>query len=312
MARSLLIFIMVAALILPFATTVTAQPDPQFGNWELGIEYPQEDRDNPFILSEGGMTSVTFFVDNMGLLDIKVSFEYDIPFNGQFSGPEDASVSAGNNDSFMMLITGIDVYQHSAGSKEAFTISANLEERAGLPIIIPESQERNGDLEIPEIHELHVDITDAVGPINAGTDSILRVTVTNRGNTQDRVREVEVSDDCPLLTTDDGLEVLTSRNLNAGASTTADLNVMASESHPKRNCRIEVTVASEGADGAQLSTDFTRIDIDPPPSQPDDPADTSDPTDPIEVVTSNLPAPGLSIVFSILIGALIASRSRRF
>ena len=64
MARSLLIFIMVAALILPFATTVTAQPDPQFGNWELGIEYPQEDRDNPFILSEGGMTSVTFFVDN--------------------------------------------------------------------------------------------------------------------------------------------------------------------------------------------------------------------------------------------------------
>ena len=83
MARSLLIFIMVAALILPFATTAIAQPDPQFGNWELGIEYPQEDRDNPFILSEGGMTSVTFFVDNMGLLDIKVSFEYDIPFNGQ-------------------------------------------------------------------------------------------------------------------------------------------------------------------------------------------------------------------------------------
>jgi hypothetical protein len=126
------------------------------------------------------------------------------------------------------------------------------------------------------------------------------------------VREVEVSDDCPLLTTDDGLEVLTSRNLNAGASTTADLNVMVSESHPKRNCRIEVTVASEGADGTQLSTDFTRIDIDPPPSQPDDPEDTSDPTDPIEVVTSNLPAPGLSIVFSVLIGALIASRSRRF
>ena len=175
MARSLLIFVMVAALILPFAITAIAQPDPQFGNWELGIEYPQEDRDNPFILSEGGMTSVTFFVDNMGLLDIKVSFEYDIPFNGQFSGPEDASVSAGSNDSFMMLITGIDVYQHSAGSKEAFTISANLEERAGMPVIFPESQEKNGDLEIPEIHELHVDITDAVGPINAGTDSIYQI-----------------------------------------------------------------------------------------------------------------------------------------
>ena len=38
MARSLLIFIMVAALILPFATPAIAPPAPHFRTWELGLE----------------------------------------------------------------------------------------------------------------------------------------------------------------------------------------------------------------------------------------------------------------------------------
>ena len=118
-----------------------------------------------------------------------------------------------------------------------------------MPVILPESQEKTGDLEIPEIFMLNVEITDPVGPINAGTDTILKVTVTNEGNARDKVRELEVTDDCPLMTTDEGLDVLLTRNLEKGAKTTADLKVTASESHPQRNCRIEVTVASDGADG---------------------------------------------------------------
>lgn len=181
-----------------------------------------------------------------------------------------------------------------------------------MPIIIPESQEKTGTLEIPEIFELAVDIADAVGPMNAGADTILRVTVTNRGNARDKVRELEITDDCPLMTTDEGLEVLLSRNLEKGASTTADLKVMASESHPARQCRIEVSVASDGADGTQLSTDYTRVTVETTPAEPDDPDDPEDPTDPVEVVTSNLPAPGISVLLSVLIGALIARGSRRF
>lgn len=41
-----------------------AQPEPSLGNWELGIEYPDEDDSNPFIVSEAGMASITMFVDN--------------------------------------------------------------------------------------------------------------------------------------------------------------------------------------------------------------------------------------------------------
>ena len=299
-------------MLLPMLPGVVAQPDPSIGNWELGIDYPQEDDSNPFVVSIGGSALINFWVANDGLFNIKVTFEYEVPWDAQFSGPESATIGPGANTSFSMMVAGIDVYSIDAMTKDAFTISANLEERSGIPAVIPENQEKTGDLEIPEIFQLKVDIADAVGPINAGTDTVLRVTVTNRGNARDKIREIDISDDCPLLTTDGGLDVLLSRNIEKGASTTADLKVMVSESHPKRNCRIEVTIASEGADGAQLSTDFTRVNVEPPPTQQNDPDDPDDSTDPVEVVTSNLPAPGLSVVLSILIGALIARSSRRF
>ena len=312
MKSRIIVLSVITMMLLPVLPGVVAQPEPSIGNWELGVDYPEEDDSNPFVVSIGGSALINFWVANDGLFNIKVTFEYEVPWDAQFSGPESATIGPGANTSFSMMVAGIDVYSIDAMTKDAFTISANLEERSGIPAVIPENQEKTGDLEIPEIFQLKVDIADAVGPINAGTDTVLRVTVTKRGNARDKIREIDISDDCPLLTTDGGLDVLLSRNIEKGASTTADLKVMVSESHPKRNCRIEVTIASEGADGAQLSTDFTRVNVEPPPTQQNDPDDPDDSTDPVEVVTSNLPAPGLSVVLSILIGALIARSSRRF
>jgi len=289
-----------------------AQPEPSLGNWELGIEYPDEDDSNPFVVSESGMASITMFVDNQGLLSVKVAFEYEFPFDAEIMGaPEDATIEPGNNDSFTIMVRGIDVYEIDAGKIESFTITANLQERNGMPIIIPESQEKIGDLEIPEIFMLNVEIADPVGPMNSGTDTILKVTVTNEGNSRDKVRELEVTDDCPLMTTDSGLDALLTRNIEKGGQTTADLKVTASESHPQRNCRVEVTVASDGADGSQLSTDFTRITVEQPPTNTQDPDDPDEEEDPVEVVTSNLPAPGISVILSSLIGALFVNARRR-
>ena len=302
-----LIFAMIVATI----PNSMAQPDPSLGNWELGIEYPDEDDSNPFIVSEAGMASITMFVDNQAPLSVKVSFEYEFPFDAEIMGaPEDATIEPGNNDSFTITVRGIDVYDIDAGKIESFTITANLEERNGMPVIIPESQEKIGDLEIPEIFLLNVEIADPIGPMNSGTDTILKVTVTNQGNTRDKVRELEVTDDCPLMTTDTGLDTLLTRNLEKGGKTTADLKVTASESHPQRNCRVEVTIASDGADGSQLSTDFTRITVEQPPTNTEDPDVPVDEDDPVEVVTSNLPAPGIGVILCSLIGALYVNTRR--
>ena len=72
-----------------------------------------------------------------------------------------------------------------------------------------------------------------------------------------------------------------------------------------------MTVASDGADGSQLSTDFTRITVERPPTNNQDPDNPDDPEDPVEVVTSNLPAPGISVILCSLIGALFMNTERR-
>ena len=312
MSRGIIPIFLITAMIIATIPNSMAQPEPSLGNWELGIEYPDEDDSNPFVVSESGMASITMFVDNQGLLSVKVAFEYEFPFDAEIMGaPEDATIEPGNNDSFTIMVRGIDVYEIDAGKIESFTITANLQERNGMPIIIPESQEKIGDLEIPEIFMLNVGIADPVGPMNSGTDTILKVTVTNEGNSRDKVRELEVTDDCPLMTTDSGLDALLTRNIEKGGQTTADLKVTASESHPQRNCRVEVTVASDGADGSQLSTDFTRITVEQPPTNTQDPDDPDEEEDPVEVVTSNLPAPGISVILSSLIGALFVNARRR-
>jgi len=312
LSRGIIPIFLITAIIIATIPNSMAQPEPSLGNWELGIEYPDEDDSNPFVVSEAGMASITMFVDNQGLLSVKVAFEYEFPFDAEIMGaPEDATIEPGNNDSFTIMVRGIDVYEIDAGKIESFTITANLQERNGMPVIIPESQEKIGDLEIPEIFLLNVEIADPVGPMNSGTDSILKVTVTNEGNSRDKVRELEVTDDCPLMTTDSGLDALLTRNIEKGGKTTADLKVTASESHPQRNCRVEVTVASDGADGSQLSTDFTRITVEQPPTNNQDPDDPGDEEDPVEVVTSNLPAPGISVILCSLIGALIVNARRR-
>jgi hypothetical protein len=151
MKSRIIVLSVITMMLLPVLPGVVAQPEPSIGNWELGIDYPKEDDSNPFVVSIGGSALINFWVANDGLFNIKVTFEYEVPWDAQFSGPESATIGPGANTSFSMMVAGIDVYSIDAMTKDAFTISANLEERSGIPAVIPENQEKTGDLEIPEI-----------------------------------------------------------------------------------------------------------------------------------------------------------------
>jgi hypothetical protein len=243
-----------------------------------------------------------------------LELEYEVPWEAKNNGEGNVSLDSGENVTFSLIISDIDVFSIAAKSEEPFTITATLQERGGVPAIFEQPKEVSGDLEIPEIFDLKIDIDDPLGPINSGTEYILKVTVYNEGNSQDKASEIEVTDDCPLLATDDALQAITSRTLESGATTEANLKITASESHPSRSCKIEVTVKSKGAAGTQLSTDNTRVNIDSSPQNQEDPEENNDDENesPTEIVSSNLPAPGISIIFSILIGALFSISSRRF
>ena len=66
--------------------SMSQQPSPP--GWDLGIDYPQEDEDEPFKLNNGGSVIVSFFVSNDELLPITIDFTYEVPFEGEFDGPE--------------------------------------------------------------------------------------------------------------------------------------------------------------------------------------------------------------------------------
>ena len=299
----------IMALSLFAAAPSSAQ---ELDSWELGINYPGEDSTNPFLLSNDGSVKVEFFVENSGLTEITVEFEFNVPFSGKHEAPEGETISAGSNETFDLKISEIDVLSHDAEKKEKFSITATITARQGVPDPLSSSQNREGDLEIPSIFDLSVEISEPFGPMNAGSETILTVTVTNDGNAQDGVGEVDVKDDCPLLTTDNGLDSLLSGNIEAGKQKGANLKVTASESHPKRHCDITVTVTSkrEGNGGGNpIAEGDVRVTVEPPPSgdsgsnnQGGGSSDTE------EAIESNLSAPGAIVAFSGMLGALIFSR----
>ncbi len=280
-------------------------------SWELGIKYPGEDSTNPFVLSNDGSAKVEFFVDNSGLTEITVEFEFSIPFGGNHEAPEGETIASGANETFELKISGIDVLSQDAEKKEKFSITATITARQGIPDPLSSSQNREGDLEIPPIFDMTVKISEPFGPMNAGTETILTVTVTNNGNAQDGVAEVDVKDDCPLMTTDNGLDSLLSGNIESGRAKDADLRVEASESHPKRHCDITVTVTSKRGETPRTYEDEVRVTVEPPPTGDSDSGNQNDVEEGTkESIESNLSSPGIGITLAGLLSALIYKKGR--
>ena len=311
------ICILVSLFVLTNFTTISfAQEQPELGNWELGIKYIADDDSKPFLLNEDGERVVEFYVHNTQMFEIEVSFTYEVPFDGVDDGPESEKIQAGENETFSLLIEDIDVYNFAANTVEEMKITASLVTRAGVQVLIPENQEVMADLKIPTIHSISVDIDDPVGPMNAGTDMILRVTVTNNGNIKDKVGEIDLSDNCPLMTWDNGLDKLLITDLEKDEAISADLKISASQSHPRKNCKLEITIHSNGAmntGSSKITEDETSITVEPPLSKPDGNEDGSEEDESItEVVDTNLPSSGISaILLSTYLALLFVNNNRK-
>ena len=303
-------------IITNFTIISTAQEQPELGNWELGIKYIADDDSKPFLINEDGERVIEFYVHNTQMFEIEVSFAYEVPFDGVEDGPESEKIQAGENETFSLVIEDIDVYNFAANSVEEMKITASLVTRAGVQVLIPENQEAMADLKIPTIYSISVDIDDPVGPMNAGTDMILRVTVTNNGNIKDKVGEIDLSDNCPLMTLDNGLDKLLTTDMEKDTSTTADLKITASQSHPRKNCKVEITVHSNGAMNAgssKITEDETSVTVEPPLSKPSENDENSDDEESItEVVDTSLPSSGISaILLSTCLALFYINNNRR-
>ena len=133
-----------------------------------------------------------------------------------------------------------------------------------------------------------------------------------RDSVVDRVGSVEVSDNCPLLSTDNGLDSLTTKDIPIGGQIQGSLTVTASQSHPQRNCDVEVTISSNGATnsgGSEISESNVRVSVEPPPTNQEDPESPDDNPEIIEeVVSSNLSFVGILPIISVI---LLASMNKK-
>ncbi|MFQ3322063.1 MAG: hypothetical protein ACI9O1_001168 [Candidatus Thalassarchaeaceae archaeon] len=303
------IFIITSLILISLLPGVYSQGDVY--PWELNIEYPDDDAGNPFELSNDGGARITFTVTNDGLFSIDVSFEYEKAFPGEYSGPSEGTIEGQSNESFTLQISNINILNFIARAQEAFTITANLDSIQDTPQLFPSSNDAEGKLMIPIIYLLDIEIEDPVGPMNAGSSMPLRVTVTNKGNIEDRVGEIEITDNCPLLSPNNGLDSLMTANLIPGKSIQSDLELSASESHPRRNCKVEITVASNGGmnTGSQsLVSDDVQVVVDPPLTKNDPNSNDDSTTTTTEVIGSSLPFLNSISIICCIFTALVFSR----
>ena len=114
------------------------------------------------------------------------------------------------------------------------------------------------------------------------------------------------------ITTDNGLDSLMTSNIGAGQSVEENLIATASESHPRRNCKIEVSVSSNGAmnsGGSEIADDDTTVTVEPPLVADEENNDPEDTNNPVEIVSSSLPAPGIAtLICALAIASLAAPR----
>ena len=302
-----------ASLIVSSSAAMVAAQDGVTG-WSATIA-DEDGEIQKIMLSDQGGAIVPILIQNDGVTSIEVSLDCTGPFEAQVACPADVTVGAGQNVTVEGVINGVDVMAYPAGKTEDFQVTATVTARQGIPVALP--GDTNSDdvaIEIPAIHMLSIEIDDPLGPINAGADTILRMTLSNNGNIADRASEIEVSVDCTLITVGNQITELSNKEVAVGGSISANVVFEAALSHPSKYCDVEVQAISQGSGGSQTSSDETRIEVQAATGDRDDDdgGKGDDGGGTVEVVTTGLPAvgviPSIIVLFS---AAMMPTRLRR-
>ena len=110
--------------------TVSAQPDFEVGDWDIGFKDGENITKE---LDEDGDVSVEFWVRNDYPVAIEVSFNFDSAFSAETNEIGSTSVGAGENESFVLEFSSVDVLNFRAEKRESFSISVSIDSYGGVP-----------------------------------------------------------------------------------------------------------------------------------------------------------------------------------
>ena len=228
--------------------TVSAQPDFEVGDWDIGFKDGENITKE---LDEDGDVSVEFWVRNDYPVAIEVSFNFDPAFSAETNEIGSTSVGAGENDSFVLEFSSVDVLKFRAEKRESFSISVSIDSYGGVPSLGDEKS-ISGELTIPRVRGFEINIAELGGAMNAGTELNIEIEIRNTGNDMDLTAEAEFeSKTCPQLdiTNIDALNEIAIDAPLEGQSgiKTTQFTISTPISHPSKNCDLEIKLNSLGA-----------------------------------------------------------------
>ena len=246
----LISLICVFFLIIPIFSipTVSAQPDIEVGDWDIGFKDGENITKN---LDEDGEVSVEFWVRNDYPLAIEISFNFDSAFGAETNEIDSTSVSPGGNDSFVLEFSSVDVLKFRAEKRESFSITVSIDSYAGIPSPGDEKS-ISGELTIPRIRGFEIDIAELGGAMNAGTELNIDVEIRNVGNDIDLTSEAMFeSKACPQLDIPN-IDALNEISVDAplegqSGMKTIQITISTPLSHPSKSCDLEIELNSLGA-----------------------------------------------------------------
>ena len=259
-SKIVVLFLMLMGVFIPVSS---AQPDVEVPNWTIDWV---EDLSNATLLEsiddksssdwwdKGGIITFEFYIENTRPTELSIDLQFEADHEGEFNWvevdlDETVTVGGGSNKTFDVTLEVGSLNDVDEGDLHGLSIIARED------LQVPTNpQTIEADTRVPRVAIMMADIIDADVPLLAGTETEIKVELTNFGNKNDKLKLTETESPftiggCPQLSTqiDDSL----SQAVLPGSSAEGTFVAKASSSHPTTECVITLKAISDG--GASVS-----------------------------------------------------------
>ena len=256
--KIVLIVLMLMGVFIPASSA-----QPEVPNWTIDwvddlssatLLEDIDDKNSSDWWDKGGIITFEFYIENTRPTELNIALQFETDHEGEFNWVEvdlDESVAVGGNSNktFEVTLEVGSLNDVDEGLIHSLTIIA--QEDLQLPT---NPQTIEADTKVPRVAIMMADIIDEDVPLLAGTETEIKVELTNFGNKNDKLKLTETEnpftiDGCPQLSIqiDDSL----SQAVSPGSSAEGTFVAKASSSHPTTECIITLKAISDG--GASVS-----------------------------------------------------------
>jgi len=255
--------VLIALMLMGVFIPASSAQDIEVPNWTIDwvddlssatLLEDIDDKNSSDWWDKGGIITFEFYIENTRPTELNIALQFEADHEDEFNWIEvdlDESVAVGGNSNktFEVTLEVGSLNDVDEGLIHSLTIIA--QEDLQLPT---NPQTIEADTKVPRVAIMMADIIDEDVPLLAGTETEIKVELTNFGNKNDKLKLTETEnpftiDGCPQLSIqiDDSL----SQAVSPGSSAEGTFVAKASSSHPTTECIITLKAISDG--GASVS-----------------------------------------------------------